>query len=92
MSSVTRKYSISIPEDLAESVRAKVGAGNFSAFVTAAITRRIERDNLRELIEAAEAQHGPVDRSAVEAARAVLRGEDRDSSAGSGTRAGSEAA
>jgi len=30
---------------------------------------------LRELIEDAEAEHGPVDRAAVEAKRAILRGE-----------------
>ncbi|MBB6434011.1 CopG family transcriptional regulator [Streptomyces candidus] len=93
MSSVTRKYSISIPEDLAESVRAKVGPGNFSAFVTALIEREVQRGNLRELIDAAELQHGPVDRAAVEARRAALRGEAldgemRDSEARDGANAG----
>ncbi|MFF7259629.1 hypothetical protein ACFZCL_04940 [Streptomyces sp. NPDC008159] len=32
-----------------------------------------ERDRLRELIEDAELEHGPVDRAAVEANRALLR-------------------
>ncbi|MFG2112883.1 hypothetical protein ACGFRB_09620 [Streptomyces sp. NPDC048718] len=36
--------------------------------------RRLERDRLRELIEDAEREHGPVDPAAVEAKRAILRG------------------
>lgn len=39
------------------------------------IQRQLERDRLCELIEAAEAEHGPVDRAAVEAKRAHLRGD-----------------
>ncbi|MCP3821213.1 CopG family transcriptional regulator [Streptomyces sp. A3M-1-3] len=77
MSNVTRKYSISMPEDLAETVRARTGPGGFSAFVTAAVARQMEREQLRELIDAAEAEHGPVDRQAVEEARAALRANDR---------------
>lgn len=38
----------------------------------------LERDRLRELVEDAEAEHGPVDRAAVEAKRAVLRGDTAD--------------
>jgi hypothetical protein len=50
-----------------------------SAYVEALIQRQLERDRLRELIEDAEAEHGPVGRTAVEANRAVLR----DDTAGS---------
>ncbi|MFE0698997.1 hypothetical protein [Streptomyces sp. NPDC058872] len=46
-----------------------------SAYVESPIQRQLERDRLRELIEDAEAAHGPVDQSAVDATRAVLRGE-----------------
>lgn len=46
-----------------------------SAYVEALIQRQLERDRLRELIEAAEAEHGPVDPAAVEAKRAILRGD-----------------
>ncbi|GAA0377480.1 hypothetical protein Acor_43330 [Acrocarpospora corrugata] len=67
-----RKYSVTIPETLAEVVQARVGKGGFSAYVTAALQRQIERDNLRELIEAAESQHGPVDQADVAAKRALL--------------------
>ncbi|MEU4681936.1 hypothetical protein [Streptomyces xinghaiensis] len=35
----------------------------------------LERHRLRELIEDAEADHGPVGQAAVEAKRAVLRGD-----------------
>lgn len=45
-----------------------------SAYVKALVQRQLERDRLRELIEDAEAEHGPVDHAAVEAERAVLRG------------------
>jgi hypothetical protein len=45
-----------------------------SAYVEALIQRQLERDRLREPIENAEAEHGPVDHAAVEAKRAVLRG------------------
>ncbi|MCC5480427.1 hypothetical protein ACFV2N_12425 [Streptomyces sp. NPDC059680] len=44
-----------------------------SAYVEARIRRQLERDRLRELIEDAEAEHGPVDQAAVEVRRAVLR-------------------
>lgn len=46
-----------------------------SAYVESLIQRQLERDRLRELIEDAEADHGPVDQSAVDAKRAILRGE-----------------
>ncbi|WP_327356236.1 CopG family transcriptional regulator [Streptomyces sp. NBC_01304] len=82
MSGTTRKYSISMPEDLAETVRARTGPGGFSAFVTAAVAREMERQQLRELIDAAEAEHGSSDRAEVDAYRAVLRGDDvRDDNA-----------
>ncbi|GHI04819.1 hypothetical protein [Streptomyces cellostaticus] len=45
------------------------------ALTEALIQRQLERDRLRELIEDAEAEHGPVDQAAVEAKRAVLRGD-----------------
>lgn len=46
-----------------------------SAYVEALIQRQLERDRLRELIEDAEAEHGAVDPAAVEAKRAILRGD-----------------
>jgi hypothetical protein len=46
-----------------------------SAYVEALIQRQLERDRLRELIKDAEAEHGPVDQAAIEARRAILRGD-----------------
>jgi Arc/MetJ family transcription regulator len=73
MSAGTRKFSVTIPEDLAATIQARLGGASFSAYVSEALARQVERDNLRELIEAAESQHGPVDRAEVEARRSLLR-------------------
>ncbi len=55
-----RKVSVSMPEELAEAVRARTGAGGFSRYVTEAVDREIRHDLLGELIEELEALHGPV--------------------------------
>lgn len=58
MSGTTRKYSISIPEDLAETVRAQVGPGGFSAYVTEALRDRVAMDKLTEIVDDHESRHG----------------------------------
>jgi len=55
-----RKVSVSMPEELAEAVRARTGAGGFSRYVTEAVDREIRHDLLGELIEELEAEFGPV--------------------------------
>lgn len=60
MSEATGKYSITMPQDVAEAARARSGPSGLSAYVAAAVARQIERDNLNELINIAEAEHGPV--------------------------------
>jgi hypothetical protein len=60
-------------------LKERTGKRGMSAYVEALIQRQLERDRLRELIEDAEAEHGPDGRTAVEANRAVLR----DDTAGS---------
>jgi hypothetical protein len=55
-----RKVSVSMPEELADAVRARTGAGGFSRYVTEAVDREIRHDLLGELIEELEARHGPV--------------------------------
>ena len=55
-----RKVSVSMPEELAEAVRARTGTGGFSRYVTEAVDREIRHDLLGELIDELEAQHGPV--------------------------------
>jgi Arc/MetJ-type ribon-helix-helix transcriptional regulator len=59
-SSKVRKVSVSMPEDLAEAVRARTGAGGFSRYVSEAVQREIRLDMLGELIEELEAEYGPV--------------------------------
>ncbi|MFD3513982.1 hypothetical protein [Streptomyces sp. NPDC058657] len=74
MSSVTRKYSISIPEDLAESIRARVGSGGFSGYVTAALRHQVSMDNLAEMIEDHETRHGAFTDAELAHADALLAG------------------
>ncbi|MEV5957010.1 hypothetical protein AB0M11_25130 [Streptomyces sp. NPDC051987] len=67
--------SVSLHEGTIAALKARTGKRGMSAYVEALIQRQLERDRLRELIEDAEAEHGPVDQAAVEAKRAVLRGD-----------------
>ncbi|MCF6522634.1 hypothetical protein [Streptomyces sp. JJ36] len=73
----SKKYSISLPEDLAETVRAQVGPGGFSAYVAEALEHRVAMDKLRELVTDFETDHDPLSREEVETARALLRHDHR---------------
>ncbi|MFF4103292.1 CopG family transcriptional regulator [Streptomyces sp. NPDC001903] len=73
MSEPTQTYSISMPRDVAEAARALSDSSGLSAYVTAAVTRQIERDNLAELIAVAEAEHGPITEKEIEATREIQR-------------------
>lgn len=75
----TRPVSVSLHEGTIAALKQRVGKRGLSAYVEALIQRQLERDRLRELIEDAEAEHGPVDQAAVEAKRAILRGNMADS-------------
>jgi hypothetical protein len=75
----SKKYSISLPEDLAETVRHHVGPGGFSAYVAEALEQRVAMDRLRELVADFETDNDPLTREEVDAARALLRQEHRDS-------------
>ncbi|MBT2480271.1 CopG family transcriptional regulator [Streptomyces sp. ISL-94] len=72
MSEPTQKYSISMPRDVAEAARARSGPSGLSAYVTAAVARQIERDNLNELIAAAEAEIGPITHEEIQAKADIL--------------------
>ncbi|MFE2496329.1 hypothetical protein [Streptomyces scopuliridis] len=74
MSGATRKYSISIPEDLAETVRKQVGPGGFSAYVTEALRHRLAMDRLTELVVDHEARHGAFTDEELAHADALLSG------------------
>ncbi|MFB8776117.1 hypothetical protein [Streptomyces broussonetiae] len=70
-----RPVSVSLHEGTIAALKARTGKRGMSAYVEALIQRQLERERLRELIEDAEAEHGPVDQVAVEDKRALLRGE-----------------
>lgn len=55
-----RKVSVSMPEDLAEAVRARTGAGGFSRYVSEAVDREIKHDLLGDLSAELEAEFGPI--------------------------------
>ncbi len=55
-----RKVSVSMPEELAEAVRSRTGAGGFSRYVSEAVEREIRHDLLGDLISELEAEYGPV--------------------------------
>jgi hypothetical protein len=69
-----RPVSVSLHEGTIAALKARTGKRGMSAYVEALIQRQLERDRLTELIADAEAAHGPVDQAAVEAKRAILRG------------------
>ncbi|GGL06138.1 hypothetical protein [Streptomyces flaveus] len=75
----SKKYSISLPEDLAETVRTHVGPGGFSAYVAEALEQRVAMDKLREIVADFETDNDPLSRAEIDAARAVLRHDQRDS-------------
>jgi hypothetical protein len=74
----SKKYSVSLPEDLAQAVRAYVGHGGFSAYVAEALEQRVAMDKLREIVEDFETDNDPLTRAEIEAARALLRHDHRD--------------
>jgi chloramphenicol 3-O-phosphotransferase len=59
-SGTVRKVSVSMPEELAEAVRARTGAGGFSRYVSEAVEREIKHELLGELLDELEAEYGPV--------------------------------
>lgn len=56
----TTTVSVSLHSGTIGAVRERVGKRGVSSYVEAAVQRQIQRDNLDELIAAAEAEHGPL--------------------------------
>lgn len=54
-----QKVSVSMPVGRIAAVKARVGARGFSAYVSAAVERQIQRDLLEELLQAKEERLGP---------------------------------
>ncbi|MFJ3087904.1 hypothetical protein [Streptomyces sp. NPDC086838] len=69
----TKKYTVTLPEELAEEIRSEVGPGAFSAYVTRAIERQREHDRLGELVARLEEEFGPVTDAELSAAEAERR-------------------
>jgi hypothetical protein len=53
-----QKVSVSMPAGRIAAVKARVGARGFSAYVSAAVERQIQRDLLEELLQAKESEIG----------------------------------
>ncbi len=56
----TKKYTVTLPEELAEAIRTEVGPGGFSRYVTQAVERQHERDRLHEYVEWWESEYGAI--------------------------------
>ena len=76
----TRPVSVSLHEGTIAALKARTGKRGMSAYIESLVQRQLERDRLRELIEDSESVNGPADQAAVEARRAILRGETAASS------------
>jgi len=73
----TVKRAVTIDEDLDREARALAGE-NFSAFVSEAVSRHVRRVKLERLLQADEAERGPVDPEAEAQVEAELAALDRD--------------
>jgi Arc/MetJ-type ribon-helix-helix transcriptional regulator len=73
----TKKYTVTLPEELAEEIRSEVGPGAFSAYVTRAIERQREHDRLGELVSWMQEKDGPLTEEEQAAAAAELRDIER---------------
>ncbi|HUA30650.1 MAG TPA: hypothetical protein VMC03_17330 [Streptosporangiaceae bacterium] len=67
--SKVRKVSVSMPEELADAVRARTGSGGFSRYVTDAVSREFQHDLLGELLDELDAEYGPVPEELIQQAR-----------------------
>lgn len=47
----TKKYTVTLPEELAEEIRSEVGPGVFSRYVTQAVERQRERGRLHATVD-----------------------------------------
>ncbi|MCE7009505.1 hypothetical protein LWC34_42860 [Kibdelosporangium philippinense] len=68
----TTVVSVSMHSGTVSAVRSRAGRRGVSAYIEAAVQRQIERDNLDELIAAAEAEHGSISADEVDDKRRML--------------------
>lgn len=69
----TKKYTVTLPEELAEAIRAEVGPGGFSRYVTHAIERQREQDRLGEAVAWWEEEYGEATEAELAEAEAERR-------------------
>lgn len=63
------KLSVSVPRDLAEAVRSRVGARGLSGFVARALAHELEREQLGAFLAELDDTAGPVKKSELAKAR-----------------------
>lgn len=73
----TKKYTVTLPEELAEEIRSEVGPGGFSRYVTQAVERQRERERLHEAVDWWESEYGPVTAEELAEAEAERRDLER---------------
>jgi hypothetical protein len=54
------KVSVSLPRELTEAIRARTGVGGFSRYVAEAVQERFHHDQLGDLLDELESEHGRV--------------------------------
>jgi hypothetical protein len=73
----TKKYTVTLPEELAEEIRSEVGPGGFSRYVTQAVERQRERERLHEAVGWWEGEYGTVTAEELAEAEAARRDVER---------------
>jgi hypothetical protein len=74
MSKPAEKLSVSVPSELARSVRRRVGPRGLSGFVARAMQHELEREQLGAYIEELERELGPVPDAVLTRVRRAWRG------------------
>ena len=73
MSRPAAKLSVSVPAELAKSVRKRVGTRGLSSFVARAMNHELEREQVGELLQELDAELGRVPKRTLAQARAAWR-------------------
>lgn len=68
----TQKHSVTMPPEISEAIRERVGARGFSSYVALAVDHQLKRDALADVLADMEAEHGPVDEGEVDRLLAAL--------------------
>ncbi|MCL2787657.1 MAG: hypothetical protein FWD59_04075 [Micrococcales bacterium] len=69
---LTRKKSLTIPEDLLAEAEERTGPRELSAYVTKALASQLEHDRLGDYLRETEATQGPISEAVMEQVHADL--------------------